>query len=1119
MPEIEDEKVEVKKIGDTRAEDTLESLIPSFPRKNIKGVLTAVLGLCSLAVPYLFAWAKDFKIFYFLLFPCVMLLIICAAFLAILRWRSRPPKPRAIKEMSMFTEALDDATLLRQLGRPADIDKLVDKVRNRQSALVVVRGPAGCGISSVLRAGLMYALRGEATCYWRATPDSKLEQLQSAIQRELGEGDFRVLIIDQFEFLRPNFVEHQGLFSFLQDVCQVAAPYDFKVVIAFRQEYHSIWAAVEEHLGPNIQSDVIGPFDLDTAQEVLETILLTAGVDIDSAIVDRYASRMATDSELSPFLIGLATFVLVRRARYDKRRRVRLRSYWSSGGAMGVIADYLEMQLQAVDQPHRSQFLTALCQGLIDQASGERRIAGDSLNELALSAGIEPGRMHLYLTRLSSDDVRILERVETEPGSQQYRLAHACFAQALKLSVDRTPPASWSFNEQFERWKQTGKMGDLLRGGEIRKAMRLKSTTDESENDHRKYINKSRRFNIYRKIGFAAVFLTLAAGIWLSLHKMAEWSYHDMLVLSGLPKELYAVQSDLDSLAIESTNQRDLEWLHSERLSSLSVNATGATSLAGIGNLRNLQTLSLNLANSSVQNLAELKRLPSLTTLKLFLGGSKIANLADLRDLHQLEDLTISLDNSNLDFRDLAQIPKLHTLTLDLRGNHSQDLGGLSKLANIKNLTVDLDNSWLHELPDLTALSRLTNLRLKLTYSRIRNVNQISALHNLESLDLNFRGSRQIVDLPDLSGFRKLKCLNLGLSDTSVSRLPNGLENLASLETLSIDLTQQIDISVLPSLQQLVNLQSLTLALQSSKIAQMPTLPSGHGLRDLTLNTNIPAVVDIHKLSALHFVHNLDLDVRWLPNRELPNLADIHDLRNLTLHVRWSQLPYLPALPATAELTFYMEGDIPQDAAEDAPTKLGQIIPVQNLTSLTFYLSDSEISRLPDLRPLSHLDSLALHLKNSQIRDLGALSGLSNLTTLYADLEGTQHLDRLPDLSALTSLRLLSLNLTRSNVQDLPDLTHATQLQTLTLNLSNSKIPVLPDLSYSSSLQNVALNLQNGLITDLSETRKLPVTELILNRNWQSLTGLSSSVTKLTFGNPAPEDNSVNPCIDASSAP
>ena len=79
----------------------------------------------------------------------------------------------------------------------------------------------------------------------------------------------------------------------------------------------------------------------------------------------------------------------------------------------------------------------------------------------------------------------------------------------------------------------------------------------------------------------------------------------------------------------------DFGWLRSARLRELGVSFTGS-SLAELGQLKGLTTLTLALGGSNITSLAELGQLKGLTTLTLDLRYSKITSLAPVGQLKSL---------------------------------------------------------------------------------------------------------------------------------------------------------------------------------------------------------------------------------------------------------------------------------------------------------------------------------------------------------------------------------------------------------------------------------------------------------------------------------------------------
>ena len=219
-------------------------------------------------------------------------------------------KPAAIKGPMAFGQ--QDGALFAQLGREAELRKLLGFILDDQIPLVVVMGESGTGKTSLLRAGLEYTLaRGGASepvvpIYWEAFPSDPVAGLLRTLQLKWGQeekGDAsddnetlfpeslddllsydasprRVIILDQAEQLSPE--RHAEFFDLLRRVVQQPPPHQVTWVVAFRREYAATWldfeSATPGFYPPRLS---IKRFSTDEAVGIMATLAHEGGVQTD----------------------------------------------------------------------------------------------------------------------------------------------------------------------------------------------------------------------------------------------------------------------------------------------------------------------------------------------------------------------------------------------------------------------------------------------------------------------------------------------------------------------------------------------------------------------------------------------------------------------------------------------------------------------------------------------------------------------------------------------------------------------------------------------------------------------------------------------------------------------
>lgn len=1132
---------------------TIDKLIRFIRQRNTRLLLETLVGILSAASMFCLTTGSTIPYSKLLASFLGALWIVCVAALFVVTWRSAPiiqpgPSPRAVKGLLPFTERDDtepdnDLKLFPNLGHGAAIDSLVDRVSDNQTPLVMLRGKAGAGKTSVLRAGLIPKLKTAKIYYAQilseltaesliAAANTKLDiDLETDFTEKLSSPDLRVLIIDQFEFLQSGHPAFQPIMTVLKNWCNQPAPYQVKFVIAFREEYDSVWSSsIQGNFTVYIPDVDVKPLTRTEAEQVISTLLHRAGVGNDHT-VRNYVSRVADSNGVNCAAIGLGTSIFEEWAHADGWSSIRIDRYLSAGGATGVIAAHLRKQLQHhVSSDHHGRTVSALLAKLVEPDKSTIKQEGALASDISAAAAIDETAMKGYLRQLSGWGARIVERVETAPNEERYRLGPACLPQVLEKFPDASDLSKikWSLAEQFDAWKTPpkgrnlfdsisnffSKRRNLLRGKLLKQVLENNSQLLDSDSAARKqYIDKSKRTRLRFKASFILLLLVTVILVYYSSPLVWHaWQRHALSV-AQLPSALYDQQDHLQSLFIDESTIHNLAWLRPNRLSTFAVKSTKWTSIAGLANANNLDTLSINIGDCPVDNLDELTALRSLKHLYLFMAGSNVKNLAAIGKMDQLETLYVSLGFSNIDFSDLGKLKHLNSLTLDLTDSYGQNLAGLDKLSNIHDLTLILDNSPLRDLPKLTGLSELQHFRLSLKRSKIRNIDTITGLHSLQSLVLNLDES-PIQALPSFLQFSKLECLDLTLIKTKVKELPQEITSLSGLQRLSLDL-QDTAIHTLPDLKELSSLGKVTLNLLGSKVSGLPQLRKPRrGLDTLDLSIDSFGAADIQKLETLAFLNELHLNANSIGVGTLPHLKQIRDLHRLTVHLNWSDLKSMPDLPKVTDLIAYISSTLAPDAnPETAAEQLDSMVQMTGLVSLELYLDGSQIRALPNFGASNDLDSLILHLQHSQIHDLGRLLDLQQLTHLRLDVTRSDQLYALPDFGRLNSLRELSLSIGESSITDLGSIAHAHKLSKLTLNLASSKVKSLPSLIGLDELSEGTLDIRNSPITTIPETHRPGILrEVTVTTDFTNVSNLPSSVVNLNLGHPLPLGQPENAC-------
>ena len=767
-------------------------------------------------------------------------------------------KPAALKGPMAFGK--QDGALFAQLGREAELRKLLGYVLDDQMPLVVVMGESGAGKTSLLRAGLEYTLaEGRATVpavpiYWEAFPSDPvaglLRTLQSGWRQEenenAGEGNEkpfpemlddllhyngsprRVIILDQMEQLSPE--RHAALFEVLRRVVQRTAPHPVTWVVAFRKEYAGSWldfeSAVPGFYPPRLS---IKRFSIDEAVAVMAMLAHEGEVRADQDVIRRLAGSIAQDGKVSPVDIGISLFVLSELAgRADAAIDDTL--YQAAGEEAGLLASYIKDRMAARIPDYEQEPVMLALLHLIDPETDQRVAEGRTVAELVEASGLPPPRLENHLGYFESRSVRLLEGIVSEAQSKTYRLAHERLIPALRhlagVLTAQAAQAERLLDERFRSWRREPKTRLLLTPSELRRVLRFQEQfrwggDREGKVDYVRR-SKNRRTVLYGFVGF--VMVLTAVGLMVLNKVRIDERHRDDFRQWGLPADLYDRLGQLDTLAITGLNITNQHWLQ-EGIDSL---ALYLTNIEAGSFPRSLTALTLDVNGSRINSLPEL---PSgLTTLALNLGYTR--RITDLPDLPSgLTTLALNLSGSRVN--SLPELPSgLTTLALNLSGSRVNSLPELPSGLT----TLMLDVIGIDSLPALDLPEGLTTLTLNIGGIRMDSLPELPS--GLTTLTLYVNGIR-IDSLSELDLPTGLTALTLYVNGTLISTLPDLPEDFTTL-ALYVNGGGITDLPDLPS-----GLTTLTLDVRDTEISSLLGLPLGLSRLEVSLKRSQITTLDV----------------------------------------------------------------------------------------------------------------------------------------------------------------------------------------------------------------------------------------------------------------------------------
>ena len=362
----------------------------------------------------------------------------------------------------------DDADLF--FGRDDEI--AAARVRLDNVRLLAVAGPSGSGKSSLVRAGVVPALRRqgvEAVAFVPgADPDAAFTRALASV------AGHPVVVVDQFEELFARGQSPAAVSAFCHRLAEYAAD-RARVIITIRSDHLGDLAA-QPALARLVEHGLylVGPLGGNALRTTIEGPAAAAGLRLEAGLVD----LLAREVEGEPAALPLLSHALAETWQRRDGRVLTVEGYRATGEIRGAVARSAE-QLYAslpADQQHRLRSLL--------------------LRLVVSTTGGEPVRAHLDRRRLDTDAERrhvldhlVRARLVTADESS-VELAHEAVARAwprLREWLDEDAAGQRVMHHltgAADEWDGLGRpTGELYRGARLEAALEWRTASDPDLTD------------------------------------------------------------------------------------------------------------------------------------------------------------------------------------------------------------------------------------------------------------------------------------------------------------------------------------------------------------------------------------------------------------------------------------------------------------------------------------------------------------------------------------------------------------------------------------------------------------------------------------------------------------
>lgn len=320
--------------------------------------------------------------------------------------------------------AFEEETAEVFFGREAEVARAVEKFT--AAHFLAVLGPSGSGKSSLVRAGVVPALRREAAERGSdlhvevVTPgDRPVDVLAAAMARIERAPRQATLVVDQAEEVFTLCSDERARADFFARLTEIGGDPDTGLVIAMRADFYPRCASY-----PGLaalmadQQLLVGPLDRDGLRRAIEEPARVSGLLVEPGLTRRMLDDIADRSGSLP----LVQHVLLELWRHRSGRVLTIGAYAASGGVEGALARRANLVYAALG-PERQKIARHILLRLTQPGEGSedtrRRVR---LSELATPAA---GEAEVAVVVAALAEARLLTSdVDPVSGQQMAEIAH-----------------------------------------------------------------------------------------------------------------------------------------------------------------------------------------------------------------------------------------------------------------------------------------------------------------------------------------------------------------------------------------------------------------------------------------------------------------------------------------------------------------------------------------------------------------------------------------------------------------------------------------------------------------------------------------------------------------------